>query len=139
MKKKEQRTVMVFGVFDRLHAGHRAFLKQAKQYGRELIVVVARDSAVRKLKNSKPKQNEWTRLHAVQKVRGVSRAVLGDQRQSTYVVVKKYKPDIICFGYDQYWLKKDLREKITKKMLPAIQLAELTPHYPDKLHTSLLQ
>ena len=38
--------VIVFGVFDRLHSGHRAFLGQAKRHGKEVIAVLARDSAV---------------------------------------------------------------------------------------------
>jgi len=32
MKKNVK--VMVFGVFDRLHSGHRAFLRQAKKHGK---------------------------------------------------------------------------------------------------------
>ena len=38
--------VLVFGTFDGLHEGHKDFLRQAKQYGDHLTVVVGRDSTV---------------------------------------------------------------------------------------------
>ena len=42
--------VMVFGTFDYLHEGHKDFFRQAKQYGDELVVVVARDETVKQIK-----------------------------------------------------------------------------------------
>lgn len=127
---------MVFGVFDGLHPGHRAFLRQAKRYGRELIAVVARNSAVRKLKNKKPKQNERVRLRAIRKMKGVSRAVLGDQKQGGYGVIRKYKPDVICLGYDQQRLGKDLWQQMRLGRIPRIQLVRLKSFRPEKFHTS---
>ena len=38
--------VMVFGTFDRLHDGHRFFLREAEKLGTTLFIVVARDSMV---------------------------------------------------------------------------------------------
>lgn len=139
MKRPHKRIVMVFGVFDRLHPGHRAFLREAKSYGKGLIVVVARDSAVWKLKKKNPHENEKKRLAALQKIKGVSDAVIGDQKQGSYGVIKKYRPDIICLGYDQHWLEKDLRKKIVKKSLPTVKLIQLTAHRPNRFHTSLLK
>ena len=43
---------MAFGTFDLLHPGHEHFLKQAKRYG-DLIVVIARDNTVLKVKGKK--------------------------------------------------------------------------------------
>ncbi|MEE9489142.1 MAG: adenylyltransferase/cytidyltransferase family protein, partial [Thermoplasmata archaeon] len=43
--------VMASGVFDLLHTGHLHYLEEAKKLGDELIVVVARDSTVRKEKH----------------------------------------------------------------------------------------
>ena len=45
---------MVFGSFDLVHKGHVNFLKQAKKLGDELIVVVARDDNIEKVKKRKP-------------------------------------------------------------------------------------
>ena len=57
-KKYKYKKVMAFGVFDRLHPGHIAFLKQAAGMGGELIVVLARDASVLKLKNKIPHHSE---------------------------------------------------------------------------------
>ena len=43
--------VMATGTFDLLHMGHIYFLKEAKKLGDKLIVIVARDSTVRKMKH----------------------------------------------------------------------------------------
>lgn len=42
--------VMAFGTFDVFHPGHEYYLTQAKKYGDILIVVVARDKTVEKVK-----------------------------------------------------------------------------------------
>ena len=43
-------TVMAFGTFDVLHPGHHFYLEQARKLGDNLVVVVARDANVKKLK-----------------------------------------------------------------------------------------
>lgn len=130
--------VMVFGVYDRLHPGHRAFLGQAKKYGSNLIVVVARDSAVFKLKKRWPQENEKTRLKNVARLKMVSRAVWGDIRQGSYNVIKKYKPDIICLGYDQQWLGRDIKQKMHNGQIPLIKLIKLMSYQPKRFHSSFL-
>lgn len=131
--------VMVFGVFDGIHAGHRAFLRQARKFGRELIVVVARDSAVLKLKHKLPLNRERRRLQIVRKIKGVSRAMFGDRKQGSYMVIKKYRPHLICLGYDQKMLGRDLRSKMRCGLIPSIPLRYLNPYQPVKLHSSLLR
>lgn len=42
--------VMVFGTFDIFHKGHEFYFSKAKEYGEELIVIVARDETVLKIK-----------------------------------------------------------------------------------------
>ncbi len=129
---------MVFGVFDGLHPGHRDFLRQAGRFGKKPTVVVARDSAVCKLKNKRPHWGERIRLRAVRKIKGVGRAVLGDETQSSYSVIKKFKPDIICLGYDQKRLEKDLRSKMRRRLIPAIRTVRLKAFKPRRFKTSIL-
>jgi cytidyltransferase-like protein len=47
MKKK---VVMTFGTFDVFHPGHRFYLTEARKLGNRLIVIVALDSTVEKIK-----------------------------------------------------------------------------------------
>ena len=46
--------VLVFGTFDRLNAGHVAFLERARQFGDELSVLVVEDAFVTKYKGKPP-------------------------------------------------------------------------------------
>ncbi|MBW2977337.1 adenylyltransferase/cytidyltransferase family protein [Candidatus Woesearchaeota archaeon] len=90
--------IMVFGTFDVLHKGHLNFFSQAKKHGDYLIAVVARDKTVKEVKGIFPRHNEKKRLVEVKK--HVDKAVLGYIRDK-YKVISKFKPDIICLGYDQ--------------------------------------
>ncbi len=92
--------VMVFGTFDILHEGHEYFLNKAKEHGDTLIVVVARDINVKKIKGSLPKHDELQRLHAVQNLSFVDEAHLGNETDF-FKPIELHSPDIICFGYDQ--------------------------------------
>lgn len=138
METRKVKKVMVFGVFDRLHPGHISFLRQAARYGNELIVVVARDSSVQELKHKMPSHSEKERLRAIKKNLLANRAVLGDSKLGCYGVIKKYKPDLICLGYDQKTLEEDLKQRMEKEQIPTIRLILLRPHKPEKFHTSVL-
>ena len=59
--------IMVFGTFDIFHEGHKNFLKQAREYGDYLIVVVARDETVEKVKKRLPQNDENSRLEIIEK------------------------------------------------------------------------
>ena len=50
-----RKRVVVFGIFDGIHEGHRDFFRQAKEHGDELVVIVGRDSASLKWKGKQPK------------------------------------------------------------------------------------
>ena len=134
---KETKRVIIFGVFDRLHLRHRAFLGQAKRHGKEVIAVVARDSAVKRLKNRKPMQNEKIRMRNVCRVSEVSRATLGDRKEGEYGALKKIKPDVICLGYDQQALENDLKKRMCHKKIPRIRLVRLRAFMPKKYHSSI--
>ncbi len=105
MKRKR---VMVFGIFDGIHEGHRFLFSQASRLAQELVAVVGRDEFVRTFKNKEPKNNEKSRVEMVQKEPLVDRAVLGDESLSSWQVIERLKPDVICLGYDQDALAEDI-------------------------------
>ncbi len=133
------RTVLIFGVFDGFHQGHRVFIEQASKRGEKLIAVVARDGAVLALKGKKPHHGEAKRLETVKMLREVSFATLGDDEQGSYEVVKTYQPDTICLGYDQEALAKDLAQRMAEGQLPVLPIIRLDPHEPHLFHTSLIR
>ncbi|MDG6225287.1 MAG: 3,4-dihydroxy-2-butanone-4-phosphate synthase [Candidatus Thermoplasmatota archaeon] len=105
--------VMATGVFDILHPGHLSFLSQAKRLGDELVVVVARDSTVRRQKR-KPINNERARREMVESLGIVDLALLGYEADPLRIV-KELGPDMIVLGYDQEpetaQLESQLRER----------------------------
>jgi len=104
----------VFGVFDLFHDGHKNLLQQAKKHASELMVIVARDAAVMRLKKRKPVHAEATRLRQVRAQKSVSRAFLGDRQEGDYKVLGRLKPEVICLGYDQEGLARDLKKRFGK-------------------------
>lgn len=110
-----KRRVLVFGIFDGLHKGHRMFLERASQYGSELIAVVGRDAVCEMLKNKTPRHAQDLRIASLKKSGLVANAVLGDLSQSSWNILKKLKPDVICLGHDQNLLRASLKSWIFKE------------------------
>lgn len=129
--------VMVFGVFDRLHDGHRFMLKEAAKIG-EVVAVVARDKAVERLKGHVCRENEHLRMENIRKEKLADRVILGDAEEGTYNVVSAEEPDVIALGYDQDMLEADLLQKMEDGAIPAVGLVHLPPFKPEELHSSLL-
>lgn len=92
--------VMCFGTFDKLHPGHLSYLKQAKEFGDYLIVVVGRDKRVEKLKGKTPSENEEERRKNLNNANIADEVILGSL-ENRYKVIQDKKPDVICLGYDQ--------------------------------------
>lgn len=134
-----KKRVLVFGTFDRFHPGYLSFLKQAKKHGEELFVAIASDRIVGMLKNKKPLHGSEKRRRAVAKINEVAKAVVGDDVLGTYSIVRKHKPHIICLGYDQYKLKKDLEKYMKNGNISKIRLIKLKPYFPKKFKTSILE
>ena len=100
-------TVMATGTFDLLHLGHIYFLKEAKKLGDKLVVVVATDATVRKLKHE-PVNPEQIRLNLIKELKVVDEAYLGYETDM-YKIVEELKPDIIALGYDQIHDEKQIQ------------------------------
>ncbi len=110
-KKNKYQTVMVFGTFDILHLGHIYLFEQAKKIAKKLIVIVARDNNVKKIKKQLPWHSEKERLKLLKQIKLIDEVCLG-QKTNPYLVIKKYQPDVILLGYDQNVFVQDLQVKI---------------------------
>lgn len=129
--------IMAFGTFDFFHAGHENYLKQARALGDELIVVIARDETVKKVKGKNPLYNERKRLRDVQACPHVSRAVLGNS-DDKYRVIKKYLPHVLALGYDQYVFTYGLQNYIIKENLE-VEIVRLKAFEPETFKSSLIR
>jgi FAD synthetase len=114
---------MASGVFDLIHLGHIHYLEEAKKLGDELVVVVARDSTVRREKHE-PITPEEFRRDLVESLKPVDKAVLGGEGDM-FKVVEELEPDIIALGYDQYHDAERIEAELKKRGLD-IEVVRLT-------------
>jgi len=106
---------MATGTFDLLHMGHIFYLREAKKLGDTLMVVVATDATVRKLKHE-PITPQDTRLQLIKELKIVDEAYLGHE-DDMYKIVQETKPDIIALGFDQIHDEETLKQELKKRKL----------------------
>ncbi len=130
MKKK----VVCAGTFDHLHKGHIDFLKQAKSLGDELIVIVARDETVKRIKGFLPTHEERTRRNDVEDTGVPDIVVLGNLDTDLFNILKELEPDIIALGYDQR-----VSEEEIAKRFPKCKVIRLASFQPEKYKSSFFR
>ncbi len=137
MTNKAKKTVMVFGTFDYLHAGHENLFKQAKELGTEIIAVIARDKTVKKIKGEYPEHNEKERLKNLKATGWADVEILGDKKDKSKVI-KDMKPDVIALGYDQFAFTYRL-EKLLMDLKFNTKITRLKPYRPDMYKSSIIK
>ncbi len=135
----KQTRIMVFGTFDLIHPGHLHLFKQARGLAQNphLIVSIARDSNVKKIKLRAPKNPQTKRKLQVSKVPLVDKVVLGGARDHMPHIIKE-NPDIIALGYDQVAYTKGLSAQLKAAGLKT-KVIRLKSHKPHIYKSSLLQ
>ncbi|MBO3799579.1 MAG: adenylyltransferase/cytidyltransferase family protein [Candidatus Brockarchaeota archaeon] len=104
---KGGRVVLTTGVFDIIHPGHIRFLEEAKKLagrGGKLVVIVACDSVVRESKGRRPMFKARDRALMISRLKPVDTVYVGRRGRIEKNIpwfLKKIKPDILVFGYDQ--------------------------------------
>lgn len=129
--------VITFGTFDHFHAGHESYLKQAKELGDFLIVVIARDKTVKRIKGKLSSHSERERLAAV-KESGLADKILLGSTGDKYEVILKHKPDVIALGYDQFAFTFRLNKLIIDNKLNT-KIVRLKPYKPNVYKTSIIK
>lgn len=136
MTESESKIVLVFGTFDGLHEGHKNMFEQAKKLGSKLVVVVARDETVDKVKGRFPRIREQERMQEVIANAFVDEARLG-HKGDKYKVIEETNPDVICLGYDQRSFTDELGAELEKRGLKP-SIVRLEAYKPEKYKSSLI-
>ena len=123
--------VVCAGTFDHLHPGHINFLKQASELGDELIVIVARDATVERIKGIRPENDENCRRLSVEGTGIADAVILGYQNEDIFAILRDLSPDVIALGYDQRVSEEDI-----KKILPGCKVVRLKPFHPERFKSS---
>lgn len=128
--------IMVFGTFDMVHPGHVDFFRQARALAKGrgegapcLIVSLAREKVVERVKGEKPRRSEAERLALVGRHPLVDEVVLG-QEDGYLEHILEARPDLIALGYDQRGeyvsnLERDLR--LAGAEIPVVRLKSYRP------------
>ncbi|SDO33208.1 bifunctional D-glycero-beta-D-manno-heptose-7-phosphate kinase/D-glycero-beta-D-manno-heptose 1-phosphate adenylyltransferase HldE [Vreelandella arcis] len=95
-----ERVVMTNGCFDILHAGHVAYLEQAKRLGERLIVAVNDDASIGRLKGPKRPINPLNRRMQVLAGLGAVDWVVAFSDDTPQALIEAVLPDILVKGGD---------------------------------------
>ena len=98
---KKNKRVLVTGVFDLLHQEHRAFLRNAKALGDELVVGVESDWRVKQLKGEgRPIQTAAQRVEAIKNLGIADRVVVLPEQfnkpQQHLNFLKQIRPQLLA-------------------------------------------
>ena len=135
---KKGKVVLASGTFDLLHLGHVKFLEEAKKAGgpnAKLVVIVARDSTVKKRKGRAPIIPEDQRRALIEALKVVDEALLGYEDFNIERTIEKIKPDIIAVGHDQNGIEKEVRRFIEEKGLK-IEVVKIRKFGREELNSS---
>lgn len=129
--------VLAFGTFDLLHPGHLSYLKQARELGKILVVVVATDKNVEKGKGKKPINDEKHRKELVEALEIVDEAIIGFE-DDVIKSVEKVKPDFVALGYDQKPSNEELEKKFSERGITA-KIIRMKPFKETDYKSSIIK
>jgi len=135
---KKEKVVLASGTFDLLHLGHVKFLEEARKAGgpnAKLVVIVARDSTVKKRKGRAPIIPEDQRRALIEALKVVDEALLGYEDFDIERTIEKIKPDIIAVGHDQTGIEREVRKFIEEKGLK-IEVVKIRKFGKEELNSS---
>ena len=133
--KRRQVKVMVAGAFDILHPGHLSFFAQARRLGNYLVVIVARDATVSRVKRHTAFFSEQERLEMVSSLRQVDKAMLGTRGNILRSVLRE-KPQVVALGYDQEKTVAELKSELAALGFHRVKIVKLRPHKPNKFKST---
>lgn len=131
------KTVLLFGTFDLLHAGHLNVFKQARKLGDRVVVIVGRDANVKKIKGQAPLNSEKDRLELLKHIDLIDEVMLG-AKNNVYDLIKTIKPQVIALGYDQQAYTEKLQDKLVEFNLPT-KIVRLKSHRAASKKSSKLK
>ncbi len=95
-----KRLAFTNGCFDILHAGHVAFLREARRQGDLLIVALNSDASIRRIKGpNRPVNHEADRVMVLSELQSVDYIVLFDDDTPSRLI-EAVRPDVLVKGAD---------------------------------------
>ncbi|UCG02363.1 MAG: FAD synthase [Candidatus Heimdallarchaeota archaeon] len=131
--KNNLKVVLTGGVFDIVHLGHLKTLKEAKNYGDILFVIVASDETVEANKGRKPLNSQVNRVELLSHIDIVDFVKKGASDPQKFLdIVFEVKPDVIILGYDQTLSEDKLSKSLTDLGLQNTEIIKLEARIPNE-------
>ncbi|MCS7127062.1 MAG: adenylyltransferase/cytidyltransferase family protein [Thaumarchaeota archaeon] len=135
------RTVLTTGAFEIVHPGHVFLLRHARRLaGRrgKVVVVLASDATIRQRKGREPVMSERERLEVLSSLKYVDRVIVGYTPINFEKVLRRVRPDVVLFGYDQTAIEQEFRRFCEERGIGVrIARAPRAPYTPN-LSTTLI-
>ncbi len=133
LRIKKKKLVVTNGCFDILHSGHIKLIKQSKEFGDILILLINTDKSVKKNKgSSRPILKENIRLKILSSIKYIDYIIPFDDK-TPVKLYKMIRPDILVKG-GQYRKDKIAGSKIILKYGGKIKLVKMV----NKISTSII-
>ncbi len=135
-----RKRIVIAGTFDILHPGHVYLISEASKLG-EVIVIIARDENVLRIKGHPVIVPEKQRLYMVQALKGVSKAILGNPGPDFINIIEELNPDILMLGPNQNIALESIQARLHQKELKTqvIRLEKLFVEFPLNSTTQIIE
>ncbi|NOT30868.1 MAG: D-glycero-beta-D-manno-heptose-7-phosphate kinase [Planctomycetes bacterium] len=125
-RAEKKRVVFTNGCFDVLHAGHVAYLREARSHGDVLVVGVNDDASVKRLKGQDRPINALADRMTVLAALEMVDAVVAFAEDTPLEIVQSVTPDVLVKGQDwaekgvvgREWVERHGGKVVLAKMLP---------------------
>lgn len=125
------KTIVCFGAFDGFHAGHEAYLEEARSLGDRVCIFLETDRSALAGSGQLPGNSEAlrkARLESFNEGQDISLC----EREGMHALVEELKPDVVLLPFYETALARQLAEKLEQtSQKPEIILSK--PFYIDTL------
>lgn len=120
------------GTFDPLHIGHQWLLWNATQLAKEMVVIIATDKMVRKIRGREPFFPEKERLARLQQENLPHTKIrLGREDGDFLQTLNEESPDILLLGFDQ---NADI--ELIQRQFPRLEIRRAQKYFPEFFKSS---
>lgn len=120
------------GTFDPLHIGHQWLLWNATKIADEIVVIVATDTMVRKIRGRSAFAPETERLARLQQeYLPHTKIRLGREDGNFLQTLREESPDVLLLGFDQH-----ANENTIQKEFPTLKIKRAEKYFPEFFKSS---
>jgi len=124
--------IFIAGTFDPLHIGHQWLLWYAVELADAVVVVVATDKMVNKIRGRDSFASEVKRIERLEQERLPHTKIrLGREDGNFLQTLEEEVPDVLLLGFDQY-----AEEEVIQERFPKLEIRRAQKYFPEFFKSS---